>query len=266
MLQAAIDFRTESQALHDLIEPLDDVDFDRKTQFKDWTINHVLQHLHYFNRAADLSLTDEPAFLALLADLMEQRKAGGDLLSITDRALDGLRGRALLETWQADFTAIADRFAVADPKRRLKWAGPDMSVLSCISARLMETWSHGQEVYDLLGADRSNGDHIRHIVVMGNNTFGWTFKNRGEDAPGERPYLKLTAPSGALWEFNDTSGSNYIEGSAVEFCQVVTQTRNIADTDLTVAGDVATRWMAVAQCFAGEARTPPAPGTRFRQE
>ena len=53
-----------------------------------------------------------------------------------------------------------------------------------------------------------------------------------------------------------------IEGDAVEFCQVVTQTRNIADTGLKATGEAAAKWMAIAQCFAGPPEEPPAPGAR----
>ena len=126
----------------------------------------------------------------------------------------------------------------------------------------METWAHGQEIYDLLGVTRKNEDRIRNIVVLGNNTYGWTFKVNGEDPPEPHPHLILNAPSGDVWLYNDPNGEERIEGLAEEFCQVVTQTRNIADTDLKVAGPNATRWMAMAQCFAGRPETPPAPGTR----
>jgi len=61
------------------------------------------------------------------------------------------------------------------------------------------------------------------------------------------------------------SESNFIEGSAIEFCQVVTQVRNIADTGLRVVGETAMSWMAIAQCFAGPPENPPPPGSRFRQ-
>ena len=44
---------------------------------------------------------------------------------------------------------------------------------------------------------------------------------------------------------------NAVIGSAVSFAQVVTQTRNVADTDLQMTGEVAQRWMETAQCFAG---------------
>mgnify|MGYP006921755312 CR=1 FL=1 len=85
---------------------------------------------------------------------------------------------------------------------------------------------------------------------------------RGEAAPEPRPHLKLTAPSGEVWLYNDPSESELIEGSAEAFCQVVTQVRNIADTGLKVVGPNARNWMSKAQCFAGDAETPPAAGTR----
>ena len=67
-----------------------------------------------------------------------------------------------------------------------------------------------------------------------------------------------------MWTWNGDEESNRISGSAVEFAQVVTQVRNIADTSLAVTGPVATEWMGMAQCFAGGPETPPAPGTRHK--
>ena len=128
----------------------------------------------------------------------------------------------------------------------------------------METWAHAQAIYDVLGAVRVDGDRIGNIVRLGVNTWGWTWKNRRMDPPGPMPQLKLTAPSGALWEYGEISESGIIEGSAKDFCRVVTQCRNIADTDLSVSGDVAKQWMAVAQCFAGPPQAPPAPKLRYR--
>ena len=53
-------------------------------------------------------------------------------------------------------------------------------------------------------------------------------------------------------------------GDAVEFCQVVAQTRNIADTKLVTKGETAQRWMQIAQCFAGAPNDPPVKGTRHK--
>lgn len=264
-MQEAQDFLDESKALHALVQPLADADYQRPTQFKGWTINHVLQHLHFFNLAAIYSLQDAARFDALYAKLTRKRSGGMSTVEATDELLEGVHGQALLQLWQDGFHKTAEAFGQADARQRVRWVGPDMSARSSISARLMETWAHGQEIYDLLGVVRKNADRIRSIAVIGVNTYGWTFRNRGEQIPEPQPHVRLTAPSGALWKWNDASEEHLVEGMAEEFCQVVTQVRNIKDTRLRVVGTPAERWMAVAQCFAGPVETPPAPGTRGPQ-
>lgn len=261
-MQQATDFREESDALHALLEPLSDAEMAKTTAFKGWTINNVIAHLHTWNHAADLSLSAPEKFQAFFDSLVKHRDAGGLVIDFEKDFCGGAEGRALVRLWHDYYGPMSERFAKADPSARVPWAGPSMSVRSSISARLMETWAHGQEVYDVLGVVRKNADRIRNIVILGVNTFGWTFQVREETPPGPMPHLKLTAPSGEVWTYGDESAEEVIEGPAEEFCQVVTQTRNIADTSLKVTGPVATEWMAKAQCFAGAPNDPPAPGSR----
>jgi uncharacterized protein (TIGR03084 family) len=126
----------------------------------------------------------------------------------------------------------------------------------------METWAHGQAVYDELGQVRTSTDAIENIVVLGWNTYAWTFRNRNLAVPEPKPSLNLKAPSGKIWLYEGSGRDELIEGSAEDFCQIVTQTRNIDDTSLQVVGENATAWMSVAQCFAGPPVDPPAAGTR----
>jgi uncharacterized protein (TIGR03084 family) len=265
MLQQAIDFREESEALFALLDTVNEQDWERKTQFKGWTLNDVLAHLHFGNYTADLSLQDSAAFIAFVRRFTTASKQGTGHLDFTHTWLAGTKHRDLLHRWREFSQEMTDRFVVADPTKRVHWFGPDMSVRSSITARLMETWAHGQAVYDVLGTVRHEADRIKNIAVLGINTFGWSFTNRGLAVPTDRPYVRLTAPSGALWEWGQPDPENLIEGSAVEFCQVVAQVRNIADTTLRVVGNTATFWMSIAQCFAGPPEDPPAPGSRFRQ-
>ncbi len=262
MIQQAIDFREESEALYELLEPLGDQDFKQVTQFKGWTINDVLTHLHVWNWAADLTLTDPPAFEEFLQQVASY-VAKGSLRDFENERMKGFQGTRLLQEWHRFCLAMSERYAAADPKGRVKWAGPDMSVRSKITARLMETWAHGQEIYDCLGIKRIDKDRIKNIAVLGVKTFGWSFACRGLEPPAKAPYVRLTAPSGDTWEWNEPSEEDRVEGLATEFCQVVTQVRNLADTDLIVKGETAARWMNMAQCFAGPPEDPPAPGTRF---
>lgn len=259
-MQQAIDFLDETMALADLVAPLADNQFEQSTQFKGWTIDNILRHLHVWNIAADVTLTNEAAFSAFLNEMMAG-VSGGRLPDFEERYLGGLSGQALRAAWVERAMTTSAHFALADPKMRLKWVGPEMSALSSITARLMETWAHAQAIYDLMGAKRIETDRISNIVRLGINTWAWTWKNRRMDAPGPMPRVRLVAPSGALWEYGE--GTDLIEGSAPEFCQVVTQCRNITDTSLKVEGDIARQWMAVAQCFAGPPRDPPPPGSRF---
>lgn len=262
MFQQVIDFQNESRALYELMRPLEPDAFCTPTQFKQWAFDDILGHLHLWNRAADLSLNNETAFGAFIGEALRYA-AEGRLRVFEKKSLAGLAGPELLETWHGFVAEMSARFGEADPSARVKWAGPDMSVRSSITARLMETWAHGLAVYDALGVERQDDDRIRNIAILGINTFGWTFRNRGLEIPGQVPYVRLTAPSGAVWEWNDAADRNRIEGSASEFCQVVTQTRNIADTGLRLEGELAIQWMDIAQCFAGPPEQPPGPGTRY---
>jgi len=63
--------------------------------------------------------------------------------------------------------------------------------------------------------------------------------------------VELTGPSGGLWVWGEPDASEIVRGSAEEFCLVVTQRRNIADTRLQYAGDHVKQWLAMAQAFAG---------------
>lgn len=261
-MQQVDDFVAESSALYEVLTGLSAADYARATQFKGWTVNDVLQHLHIFNLMADWSLSDPDRFANEWQAFDGAMKAGETMVAITDRLLDGLGGPELLATWDAQIRDMAPRFAAADPKARVKWAGPEMSVRSSITARQMETWAHGQEIWDLVGLVRQDTNRIRNIAHLGVQTYGWTFVNRDEAVPEPMPFVRLTAPSGALWDWGEPSQTERVEGSATEFCQLVTQTRNIADTGLEVVGPNATRWMQIAQCFAGPPETPPAHGTR----
>jgi len=259
-LQQAVDLLEESDALAAVLENFPDPDWECATQFKSWTVNDVIVHLLFWNRAADLALVDPDGFAALASEVMAEMPKGG-LRPIENRIITA-RGADLCTLWQAQYRDMAARWTKLDPKLRVKWVGPEMSVRSSITARQMETWAHGMEIFDLLGLKRADTDRIRNVVILGVNTFGWSHRVQGLEVPETMPYLQLRAPSGAFWEFGEPNADERIAGDAVDFASVVTQTRNIADTALQVTGATATRWMQTAQCFAGGKEAPPLPGTR----
>ena len=262
MLEEVRDLREEGTELRALLERLTPEDWKKPTPFKRWTPEDVVAHLHFSDRCAVASLRSAEEFRRMQAAVAEAARAGKSLSQHTAEVLGPLEGPALLKAWNDYFGEMCDRLAAADPKARLAWFGPDMGVRMFTTARLMETWAHGQDIYDLLGVTRRYTDRIRHVAVLGVKTFGWTFTNRGLEVPPDVPYVKLIAPSGAIWEWNPPDDHNYVKGLASDFCHVVTQGRNVADTNLEVVGETARRWMAIAQCFAGGPEDPPRPGER----
>jgi uncharacterized protein (TIGR03084 family) len=263
MLAQAADFRTEADELHGLLVPLSDADWDRVTLFKQWTINDIVQHLHDGDLMAAASVSGPDQFARFRAERQALLDRGMNRLQATRHRFGDLTGTTLREHWYAQVADLCEQLSALPVDTRLKWAGPDMGLRMFTTARQMETWAHSQAIYDILGATRTASDRLRNVAEIGVRTYGWTFANRQRPIPGPAPYVRLTAPSGAIWTWNDPTPDNAITGDALAFCQVVAQTRSIADTSLLVTGEPATIWMSLAQCFAGPPVDPPAPGARF---
>ncbi|MEM9603757.1 MAG: TIGR03084 family metal-binding protein [Pseudomonadota bacterium] len=260
MRELCTDFEAECDDVARLLAELPNARWAEATQFEGWSVRDTVAHLHFWNRMALLAVRD-PAELARCVGAVQAGLARGEAFRAIESGLDEPPADRLFSLWRSGCADIVSTFGALDPAHRVQWAGPDMSVRSAVSARLMETWAHAQAVYDLCGRERVHTDRVRHVVVLGVNTFDWSFRVRGRTAPGALPTLRLRAPSGGTWAFGE--GPDSITGDAVGFAQVVTQTRHVDDTGLEVRGPTATAWMGAAQCFAGPPVEPPAPGSRF---
>jgi uncharacterized protein (TIGR03084 family) len=253
--------RLECEALDKLVEGLAAADWQRRTLFFDWTIADEIMHLHLVDLFALQSLRDAAEFAATVREVRAGQARGIELSAQMRARFGHLSAEELRSTWRATWAELCERIGSDEPKRRVSWFGPDMSVRSLTVARQMEVWAHGQDVFDLLRIRRINTDSLYNICDLGVRTFQWSFQNRGERPADAAPRVSLQAPSGSRWSWNEAQTQS-IEGSAEEFALVVTQRRNVADTALQVEGSVARRWMSIAQCFAGAPETPPAPGAR----
>jgi uncharacterized protein (TIGR03084 family) len=259
-MQQAHDLLEEGNELNDMLTQLNPSDWERTTPFKGWSINNVITHLHASDRVAALALSEPETLREIVAQWLtpEEVLQNGVIRDLP--TLDS--GPGLREQWHESLIELCKLLEDLEPSVRIPWYGPDMSARMFTTARQMETWAHGQDIYDLLKVKRTHTDRIKNIAVIGVRTFGWSFAHRGLEIPNDVPYVCLTGPSSAVWEWNEPNEANRIDGSAIEFCHVVTQGRNITDTALNVVGDTASRWMSIAQCFAGNVADPPAPGER----
>ncbi|MCX7381027.1 MAG: maleylpyruvate isomerase family mycothiol-dependent enzyme [Alphaproteobacteria bacterium] len=263
MTQQIKDFSDEVEELASCLMTMPANAWTAATGFKDWTPEDVVQHLHHSDLMAMASADGVEAFAAFRADMQAMRDRGMTNVEATRVRLGNPQGLQLLELWRRTALVLCERLSLLAPETRMPWAGPGMGLRMFATARQMETWSHGQAIYDLLGMERpAASPRLRNIAEIGVRTFGWTFKNRTQEPPGPQPEVRLETPFGEPWVWIGEGG--FVVGGVIQFCQVVTQTRNVADTQLRVEGEAAREWMALAQCFAGPPEMPPKPGARVQ--
>ncbi|MEV6956227.1 TIGR03084 family metal-binding protein [Streptomyces sp. NPDC051183] len=252
------DLREEGQELDSLVRELPGPSWARPTPASGWTVAHQIAHLHWTDRAALLSLTDAPGF----AGMVQEALAAPDTF-VDEGAEEGaaLAPAELLARWQAGRTALDEALAAASPDTRFPWYGPPMKAASMASARLMETWAHGQDVADALGVRRTPTQRLRHVARIGVRARDYAYAVRGLPAPAGEFRVELTAPDGAgLWAYGPEDAVQRVTGPALDFCLLVTQRAHRADLALTATGADADRWLDIAQAFAGPAGPGRAPG------
>ena len=250
------DLKDEYDCLDAIVSGLDKAGWETKTTFFEWTVKDEVAHVAFFDGTAKLSATDPEKFKGHVKALFEGQAEAMAQLSV----LKKMAYPDLLQYWREERTALVNALSGLGQKDRLPWYGPSMSAVSFATARLMETWAHGQDVVDAVGISRPATDRLYHIAHLGNITFGWSFANRQMEVPPVPVRVELTSPSGELWTRGPEGARDTIRGSVLGFCLVVTQRRHYTDTDLVITGDTAGKWMSLAQCFAGPPAMGPDPG------
>ena len=256
----AADLRAEHAALDAVVAPLTDEQWHTPTPSPGWAVRDQIAHLTYFDDTATTAITDPDRFHAANAELFEALADG--TTGMDEATLSWSRALSpgeLLERWRANRAPLLDAATTLEEGTRVAWYGPSMGAKSFLTARLMETWAHGQDIVDAVGATREATDRLRHIAQLGVITHGWSYVNRGMDAPEASVRVELTAPSGEQWTWNDDATGGTIRGTAEDFCLVVTQRRHVDDTALLTEGAAARDWMEKAQAFAGGATEGPPP-------
>ena len=257
------DLKWEQETLDALVSEISPLAWELLTPGGEWTVKDQICHLAYFDHTARLSATDAEAFNAHVMEIVGQATSMEEISRLTLAKGRAMGVDELIDWWRGERQQLVAALSGLDPKQRLPWYGPPMSARSFATARLMETWAHGQDVYDVLKKRRPASPGLKHIAHLGVTTFGWSFSNRGLEIPETPVRVELTAPSGDIWRWGDETTEASITGPAEAFCLVVTQRRHIDDTALTATGDIARKWMRVAQAFAGPPTTGPAPGERL---
>ena len=246
------DLAAEHAALDAVVAPLAEPQWSLPTPAAGWTVRDTLVHLALTDAVAALAAADAVAFEAY----REQRRAGPDPFEDSRR----MAAPDLLALWRTNRAHLLDTLRGLDSKVRITWFGPPMSAMSHATARLMETWAHGQDVLDALGLSRPDTRRLKHIAHLGVRTRGYSYSQRGRVPPTTDVRVELAGPDGEVWTWGERAAPDRVIGPAGDFCLVVVQRRHVDDTRLECAGPHAREWLLIAQAFAGQAGPGRQPG------
>ncbi|MEP9395613.1 TIGR03084 family metal-binding protein [Gordonia sp. VNQ95] len=251
--QVVADLAATSAELDDLVAGLADEQWATPTPAAGWTIAHQIAHLAWTDEVAAIAATDPERFAEIT------REAMTDPSGFVDAAAEAGAGqppRQLLDHWRGVRASLERALLDVPDGAKIPWFGPPMSASSMATARLMETWAHGLDVADALGVALPVTDRIKAVVHIGVRTRDFAYAVNGKTPPGAPFRFEITAPSGEVWTWGPADATDVVAGPALDFCELVTQRRALADLDLRIVGDDAREWATIAQCFAG----PPGSG------
>jgi len=255
--QLLADLHEESQVVDGLLSGLGPEAWCTPTPAQGWSVGDQVSHLAYFDDAVVMAATDPDQFEVDACALMAQ---GPDFPDDVADLFRSLTAAELLDWFRTARGGLLEVFATVEPRTRVPWYGPSMSAASAVTARLMETWAHGQDIADAVGADYPATLRLRHIAHLGVRTFGFSFELKGLEIPTAVVRVSLVAPDGTRWEWGDPNALESVSGPALDFCLVVTQRRHPDDTGLVTNGPVGARWLSLAQAYAGPSGAGRTPG------
>ncbi|MBH5336401.1 TIGR03084 family protein [Streptomyces pactum] len=246
------ELRAEGAALEALVAGLDDREWATPTPAPGWTVAHQIAHLAWTDDRALEAATDPERFAGEVA-----RAAAAPERFVDEGAEEGARlpPAELLARWRTGRSRLHEVLAARPPRDRLPWYGPPMSVPSMATARLMETWAHGEDVADALGVRRAPTARLRHVARIGVRARDHAYAVRGLTPPGEEFRVELTGPGGEVWCYGPEGARQRVTGPALDFCLLVTRRAHPGDLAVRAEGPDAERWLGIAQAFAG----PPGP-------
>src|SRR5689334_19229296 len=250
----AADLAAESAVTRALVAGLDEAGWDTPTPASGWDIGDQISHLAYFDEVTVRSATDPAGFTADLA--AAGNTVDPDTIAAGFRDLTGTQLLAWFDTARAD---LLNTFKDLDPRARLPWFGPPMSAASSLTARIMETWAHTQDIADALGVTREPTSRLRHVAHIGVGARAFSYAVHCKILPGTPVLVELEGPDGTPWTWGPPGATDRVSGPALDFCLLVTQRRHRDDLVLVIEGPAAAEGRSIAQPFAGAAGTGRTP-------
>ncbi len=241
------DLVAEGDDLDRLVAGLEPAQWLTPTPAPGWTVAHQVAHLRWTDRVSVIAATDAEEFKKMIA----RRQDEASLVDVEAGLGADEDPGDLLSSWRESRRDIAAALLATAPGEKLPWFGPPMNAVSMATARLMETWAHGQDIADGLGVPRTPTDRLKNVAHIAYRARGFAYMANQLTPPKSTVYLELTGPSGEVWTWGDPQDAQSVKGNALDFCLLAVQRRHRDECDVTANGADADHWLEIIQAFAG---------------
>ena len=130
------DLANEQNELDAIVAELDEAAWYTQTPAEGWTIKDQIRHLAYYEERARLAASEPEVFKRWLADIQQDSDRFRKHIEETGKDLSP---NETLNWWREERSTLLEILEPMDRKHRLHWYGPDLSVMSFATARIMET-------------------------------------------------------------------------------------------------------------------------------
>ena len=252
MQEILTDLQAEQEALDRFLSTLSEIQWDLPSPAEGWSVRDCVSHIAHIDEVALALLEGDNTPLEVAA------KVKFGFTEIGPQKGRAMKPSAILPWWRTARAGMLAKLSTCDPKTRVPWFAMPMGARAFATARLMETWAHGLDCFDALGAEPEDTDRLRHIALLAFLARPYAYQVNGRPLPDSPLRLDLVLPSGTSWAQGPEEARDRIRGKAAEFCRVAVRRRHWKDMSLKIEGDEAVRFIEIVQTYAG----PPGSGRK----
>ena len=255
------DLWAESAELDRLVGGLRADAWATPTPAEGWTIAHQIAHLAWTDEAARPGRTDPEASRPRC-----EQAAANPAGYVDEGAAEtaSLPPGQLLTYWRETRGEMAEALRAVPAGEKVPWFGPPMSPTSMATARLMETWAHGQDVADALGVTRQpsqpaaarrapRGPHPRLRLPA----------ERPHPTEPSRSTWNSRGPDGETWTWGPDDAEQRVTASGARLLPAGDPTPASRRPRRTAPKEQAEEWLGIIQAFAVSGQGPRARAVRM---
>ncbi len=232
------DLVKEQQSLDQFLQKISPRAWGKPTAAEGWSIQDLVSHLAQFEDLVAESVEDgiDPNATVAAAGSFETFIAQGLAKGSEMRPQD------VIEWWRLSRARAMDALWAKETSDRVMWIGGECSAQLLATFRIMETWAHGLDVWDVMGDEENpvpETDRLRHIAFLAYKLLPLAHEQAGE--PFEPVRVEVMGPNYAKWAFGPEDAPR-LKGPAMQFARYVVHRSSREDApDVVAEGEPAER-------------------------